>query len=98
MRILIAATFTLMSVASAQAPLPPVQPKRLPPEKGKANAKAYIDQYDFGGNLLALQEPTTAPATTSPNPPAPAIGQRSTGVPPGYKPKSDVHLTETAEQ
>src|SRR3954449_6450901 len=54
MRILIAATFTLVSVAIGQSPLAPVQPKRLPPEKGKANAKAYIDQYDFGGQLLAL--------------------------------------------
>jgi type IV secretion system protein VirB9 len=98
MRLLIAATFALGSVALAQPTLPPIQPKRLPPEKGKANAKAYIDQYDFGGQLLALQEPTTAPATTAPNPPAAPTRQQPTGVPPGFRPKSDVHLTETAEQ
>ena len=96
MRFLIAATFALVSLASPQS-LPPVQPKRLPPEKGKPNAKAYIDQYDFGGQLLALQEPAAVPATSQ-KPPAGPIGPQPNGVPPGYKPKSDVRLTETAEQ
>src|SRR3954463_14051549 len=98
MRILIAATFTLVSVAIGQSPLAPVQPKRLPPEKGKANAKAYIDQYDFGGQLLALQEPTINPAIPTPHPSAPPARQQPSGVPPGYRPRSDVRLTETAEQ
>src|SRR4051794_11265187 len=86
MRLIIAATFALLSVASAQSPLPPVQLKRLPPEKGKANAKAYVDQYDFGGQLLALQDPELAPTAF---PPKPATGPQLNGVPPGYNPKSD---------
>src|SRR5262249_47020862 len=98
MRLMIAATFALLSVASAQSPLPPVQAKPLPPEKGKANGKAYFDQYDFGGQLLALQDPTAPPATPTAKPPTGPMGQQPNGVPPGYKPKSDVRLTETAEQ
>jgi type IV secretion system protein VirB9 len=81
----------------------PVQAKRLPPEKGKARAPdqngAYLDRYDFGAQLVALQD------TAHPAPNVAPVGQPSAGtapsssiseVPAEFHPKTDVQLTQTA--
>ena len=44
----------------AETPAPPVQAKRLPPEKSKGKAATssdtLIDRYDFGAQINALQD------------------------------------------
>ena len=100
--LLITLTSTLAAVGFSQqnGGPPPVQAKRLPPEKAKPSAKdangAMIDRYDFGAQLSALQDsnappqgPTTAGGGADPT---------KSLVPPGFKPKMDVQLTKTAEE
>ena len=61
MRLIITALLGFTALALAQQPkLPPVQAKRLPPEKGKASDAAYLDHYDFGAQVVALQQPVSA--------------------------------------
>jgi type IV secretion system protein TrbG len=91
----------------AQTPAPPVQAKRLPPEKSKGkastNSDTLIDRYDFGAQINALQDtntlqhgsPTVRPLITS-NPGSNPIGDST--VPAGFKPKTDVELTKTAQE
>jgi type IV secretion system protein VirB9 len=76
----------LTSSASAQSNLPPVQAKRLPPEKGAS----LLDSYDFGAQVVALQEPVP--------PPPPVTPPKPTGVPADYQPRTDVPLTATAQE
>lgn len=78
---------------------PPVQAKRLPPEKpagpGSQAKGSYIDRYDFGAQLIALQDPVEPKPTTTLEPPTPT--STDSAVPPGFKPRTDVKLTETAQ-
>jgi P-type conjugative transfer protein TrbG len=83
MRILKLITFS--SVISAcllaqDSQAPPVQAKRLPPDKS-------LDQYDFAGQLKTLQAATPALAPNA-----------ESAVPAGFKPKTDVQLTVTAQE
>ena len=77
----------------------PVQAKRLPPEKstrkGAPGNDGYIDRYDFGAQLSALQNPDALKSGAGPVNPVPASSD--SGVPPGFKPKTDVQLTKTAQ-
>ena len=82
----------------------PVQAKRLAPGKGKAKppdqSGAYLDRYDYGAQVVALQD-TTPPASAAPvvSPPAgTAPASPSSDVPAGYHPKTDVQLTQTAQE
>lgn len=78
---------------------PPVQAKRLPPDKSTRKAAssndAYLDRYDFGAQLSALQDPNASKSNVGPVNPIPA--STDSGVPPGFKPKTDVQLTKTAQ-
>lgn len=83
MRILKLITFsavisTCLLAQDSQAP--PVQAKRLPPDKS-------LDQYDFAGQLKTLQAATPALAPNA-----------ESAVPAGFKPKTDVQLTVTAQE
>jgi type IV secretion system protein TrbG len=91
----------------AQTPAPPVQAKRLPPEKSKGKtptgSDTLIDRYDFGAQINALQD-TNALQQGSPTV-RPMIGPNSgstpsgdSTVPAGFKPKTDVELTKTAQE
>jgi type IV secretion system protein VirB9 len=102
----------IASVASAgllaqNSPASPVQAKRLPPEKAKGKSPAtndtLIDRYDFGAQIDALQDTNSLQrggATVNPSPGsppmAPTIGESA--VPAGFRPKTDVQLTKTAQE
>jgi type IV secretion system protein VirB9 len=77
----------------------PVQAKRRPPDKssrkGQSSNNAYLDRYDFGAQLSALQDPDALKSNGEPVNPMPA--SIDSGVPPGFKPKTDVQLTKTAQ-
>lgn len=105
---LTAIAFAISSGLLAQnSPAPPVQAKRLPPEKPKGKPSGandnLIDRYDFGAQLNALQDtnslqrgtqtvnPSLASAPTSPT-------SGESAVPAGFKPKTDVQLTKTAQE
>lgn len=89
------------------SPAPPVQAKRLPPEKAKGKSSSandnLIDRYDFGAQIDALQDtkalqrggPIVNPSLGS-SPTAPTIGESA--VPAGFRPKTDVQLTKTAQE
>jgi len=81
---------SIISISLAQSGLAPVQAKRLPPEKG-AN---FLDRYDFGAQVVALQEPAPAIPVVAPKPAASSAG----GVPADSKPRKDVPLTATAQE
>ena len=89
---------------------PAVQAERLSPEKairkGPPSNDGFIDRYDFGAQLSALQDldalkpraVEVSPARVSSMPaPSGALGPTESAVPPGFKPKTDVHLTQTAQ-
>ena len=83
MRILKLITFSAVISAcllAQDSQAPPVQAKRLPPDKS-------LDQYDFAGQLKTLQAATTALAPNA-----------ESAVPAGFKPKTDVQLTVTAQE
>lgn len=79
---------------------PPVQAKRLPPEKANSAPGNVLDHYDFGTQVSALQDaspsqppsPSTKPVTTT------AAAPTESPVPPGFKIKTDVELTKTAQE
>ena len=87
------------------SPAPPVQAKRLPPEKpnGKPSGATdnLIDRYDFGAQINALEDTNSlrpGPQTVNPmqnSTPASLASGEST-VPAGFKPRTDVQLTKTA--
>lgn len=91
----------------AQNQAAPVQAKRLPPEKSKGKTPTggdtLIDRYDFGAQINALQDtntlqqgsPTVRPMI-GPNPGS--IPSGDFAVPVGFKPKTDVELTKTAQE
>ena len=90
-----------------ESPAPPLQAKRLPPKKSKHDMQrekdTVLDQYDFGAQINALQDtnalepgaPTVNPllASSSGSPP-----NGESPVPAGFKPKTDVQLTKTAQE
>ena len=83
MRILKLITFSAVISAcllAQESQAPPVQAKRLPPDKS-------LDQYDFAGQLKTLQAATPALAPNA-----------ESAVPAGFKPKTDVQLTVTAQE
>ena len=83
MRILKLITFSAVISAcllAQDSQSPPVQAKRLPPDKS-------LDQYDFAGQLKTLQAATPALAPNA-----------ESAVPAGFKPKTDVQLTVTAQE
>jgi P-type conjugative transfer protein TrbG len=90
---------TSVAVVGQQNGPPPVQAKRLPPEKatqkGVPGNGAYIDRYDFGAQLSALQDPDALRSGAGPVNPMPESS--NSAVPPGFKPKTDVQLTKTAQ-
>jgi type IV secretion system protein VirB9 len=99
MRLMMTALLAFVAMALAQQPnLPPVQAKRLQPEKGKASDAAYLDQYDFGAQVIALQQPVSGQSGDGSKPATVTAPQPANGVPAGFKPKTDVQLTETAQE
>jgi len=91
----------------AQTPVPPIQAKRLPPEKSKGKASTgsdtLIDRYDFGAQINALQDTNTlqqGSPTVRPmiGPNSGSIPSGDSAVPAGFKPKTDVELTKTAQE
>ena len=66
----ILAVGTSVALVGQQNVAPPVQAKRLPPEKstrkGTSSNDAYIDRYDFGGQLSALQDPAAVKTGAGP--------------------------------
>ena len=105
---LIAITTSLAAGLLAQdAPAPPVQAKRLPPDKTKRRvapgSENLIDRYDFGAQINALQDTNSVqsgaqavnPMLVS-NPGSVSTGESA--VPAGFKPKTDVQLTKTAQE
>ncbi len=97
-------SITAMLSAQQNSP-PPIQANRLPPDKSKRPASpistSLLDQYDFGAQISALQADgsvrtgeTVKPIVASP--PTPAIVEA--GVPPGFRLKTDVQLTPTAQE
>lgn len=101
-RFFVTATLAIASsvaLIGQQGGPPPVQAKRLPPDKSTRKAAssndAYLDRYDFGAQLSALQDPDASKSNGAPVNPMPA--SNDSGVPPGFKPKTDVQLTKTAQ-
>ena len=83
----------------------PIQAKRLLPGKGKAKPPdqngAYVDHYDYGAQVVALQDTAPPPANVAPvaSPPAGAApASPMSEVPAGYRPKIDVQLAQTAQE
>ena len=68
---------TSVALVGQQNVAPPVQAKRLPPEKstrkGTSSNEAYIDRYDFGGQLSALQDPAAVKTGAGPVNAMPAV-------------------------
>ena len=76
---------------------PPVQAKRLPPDKSKRKPAtgndALLDRYDFGAQIKTLQgADKSVPSSSTPS------SNGESAVPVGFKPKTDVQLTKTAEE
>ena len=89
---LLAATLVLYSFSAVaqqtgSAVPPPFQAKRLPPEK-----TVSVDSSELATQLSALQDvlPPTAGHAETPV-------TSGTSVPPGFKPKTDVQLSKTAQ-
>jgi type IV secretion system protein VirB9 len=109
MRLVEVGLFIVLSVGGAaqqsSGDSAPVQAKRLPPGKGKAKPPdqngAYLDHYDYGAQLVALQDTAPPPANVAPVVPPPAgaaPASPSSEVPAGYRPKTDVQLTQTVQE
>jgi type IV secretion system protein TrbG len=97
-------TFAIASAVLAQeVPAPPVQAKRLPPDKAKpvtpkAN-DALLDRYDFGAQVNTLQgADTQQPGAAVAGPSHSSLPSSDSAVPAGFKPKTDVQLTKTAQE
>src|SRR5215469_2524549 len=76
---------------------PPVQPKRVPASQPPAPKQTgpVIQNYDFGGQVRVLQDPS---AMDAPKVSGPTTGHAEVdGKPPeGYQPRTDVSLNKTA--
>ena len=97
-------TLTIASAALAQeVPAPPVQAKRLPPDKAKPVTSkandALLDRYDFGAQVNTLQGmDTQQPGAAAASPNHQSLPNGDSAVPAGFKPKTDVELTKTAQE
>jgi type IV secretion system protein TrbG len=97
-------TFTIASAVLAQeVPAPPVQAKRLPPDKAKPVTSkandALLDRYDFGAQVNTLQgADMRQPGAAAASPSHPSLPNDESAVPVGFKPKTDVQLTKTAQE
>lgn len=93
-------TAALGLIAQESGQQTPVQAKRLPPEKARTKPSPVenaLDRYDFGAQLTTLQNGLDAKAvSTVPRPAEPT--SPDSPVPPGYRPKTDVQLTVTAQE
>jgi type IV secretion system protein VirB9 len=101
MRFIFLTLFGFSFVLCAQSDPPAVRAKRLPPGKvssGNKENKNGLDQYDFGAQVIALQEDPQASWGTSPSRPPSSATQPGASVPSGFKPKTDVQLTQTAKE
>jgi type IV secretion system protein VirB9 len=83
----------------------PVQTKRLSPEKGTAKPPdqngVYLDHYDYAAQLVSLQDtvpPATNAAPVGPPSARAAPASPSSEVPAGFRPITDVQLTQTAQE
>lgn len=78
---------------------PPVQAKRVPASQAPVQKQAdpVIQNYDFGGQLRVLQDPT---AMDAPKVLGPTTGNPETDgkAPKGYQPRTDVPLNPTAAE
>ena len=76
---------------------PPVQPKRVPASQPPAPKQTgpVIQNYDFGGQVRVLQDPS---AMDAPKVPGPSTGHAEVDgkAPEGYQPRTDVSLNKTA--
>ena len=101
--ILITLTSALSAGLRAESGPPPVQAKRLPPEKGKPSGKdangKIIDRYDFGAQIT-LSKIQTLHRSGRHEPPVVRADRRRQvrRFRPGFKPKTDVQLTKTAQE
>ena len=102
---LILVTFGLaIALPAQQSSASPVQTKRLPSEKTRAGnpiSTPFLDRYDFGAQISALQSDGSIqrgeivkPIVATPV----SLGLVESGVPPGFRPKTDVQLTPTAQE
>jgi type IV secretion system protein VirB9 len=78
--------------SSGQSKLPPVDAKRIPPKKARPT---LFDRYDFGAQIKAMEQ-TEAPGPNR-QMPRPLDSPNNT-VPKDFKSKTDVPLTETAQE
>jgi type IV secretion system protein VirB9 len=101
------ASILATGLLAQNSPAPPVQAKRLPPEKVKGKSPGandnLIDRYDFGAQINALQGTNSLQGgaqTINPSLASTAASQASgeSAVPAGFKPKTDVQLTKTAQE
>ncbi len=80
---------SILPILSAQ---PPTGVKRVPPPP--KSVPPLLRQYDFGGQLRTLEDPTTLPSTVTPELATPTVSNGA--APNDYRPKTDVPLTATA--
>jgi type IV secretion system protein VirB9 len=72
-----------------------VEVKRTPaPPSATPGSVNFVDQFDFGANVRALERSVE----TSANAAAPPVLTSPSAVPQGYRPATDVPLSETAQQ
>lgn len=87
--VVFAGVFLSASASGQQMPNGPVKAKRLPPEKPPGLA-TILDYYDFGAQIAALGSDAQSGQGVPPETHSP--------VPEGFKPRTDVPLTETARE
>jgi type IV secretion system protein VirB9 len=80
---------------------PPVQVKRVPaaqtPSQKRDQGDPAVQNYDFGGQLRVLQDPTAIDTTKAAGPTLPGVSPEIDGkVPKGFQPRTDVPLNPTA--
>ena len=103
LRIVITVALSAVSALSAQSS-PPVEPpasvKRVSPAAQGGTRPKDIQplwqQYDFGGQIRALEAPDNLPLVAKPEGTKP--GASNGPVPKDFRPKSDVPLTPTAHE
>jgi type IV secretion system protein VirB9 len=98
--IVMTAAAGLMAQESVQQA--PALAKRLPPEKARtkpSSAENVLDRYDFGAQLTTLQNGVDSKSALPPMTARPAGPTNAdSSVPAGYRPKTDVQLTVTAQE
>jgi type IV secretion system protein VirB9 len=100
-----AALFICSALAVGQTPpgSGPIQVKRVPAEKkSPAQSRSLVDQYDFGGQVSALEDAKQLGPAATPVKPLKAGTDKEEGsrsiVPLDFVPKADVYLTDTARE